>query len=451
MPGSRAKDAAEVIETLRRFFMATSATDYLIAYSGGRDSTVLLHAVASLRDELGLSLRAVHVDHGLSPHSGTWSGQCRQQCEALGVDFIGRRVEVVHQGQSLEAAAREARYRVFTELLGESDCLLSAHHREDQAETLLLQLLRGGGVHGLASMPASRPLGGGQLRRPLLGLGREQLAAYAEAQRLEWVEDPSNFDTSLERNWLRHELLPLLRQRREGIDAVLARSAIHFAEAAGLLDELAAGDLTLCAEGAALSIDALAQLSEARQRNLVRLWLRRLALPLPDHRRLNQVLAELCLAAEDAVPLVVWPGAELRRYRGRLYAMAPLPQPLSEPLAWGGGGELELPDGLGWLSLAGAPLDGPLEIRPRRGGEHMHPAGRERSRDLKRLMQEAGVPPWLRERWPLIYREGKLVAVPGLWIDHRYAVQGGGLPLIPRWRTDFHQFAIEKDGENNDN
>ncbi len=438
MPRSSANDAAAVTETLRRFFLGVDVP-CLIAYSGGRDSTVLLHAAASLRE----GLRAVHVDHGLSPHSGEWMEQCRAQCEALGVEFIGRRVEVNGEG-GIEASAREARYGVFTELLGAGDGLLTAHHREDQAETLLLQLLRGGGAHGLAAMPESRPLGRGELFRHLLGLGRDELAAYAEHHSLEWIDDPSNFDTGLERNWLRHELLPRLRERRAGIDTVLARSAEHFAEAAGLLDELAEQDLERCVVDDALLIDSLRALSGARQRNLLRLWLRRLGLPLPDHRRLYQVLDELCTAGEDAEPRVSWPGAELRRYRGRLFAMAPLPEPLAAPIAWDGG-ELELPGGLGLLSLEGE-VNG-LEVRPRVGGERLHPVGRDRSRDLKRLMQEAGVPPWLRERWPLIYLDGGLAALPGLWIDRRYADSG----WIPRWRAEFHQFAIEKDGENNDN
>ncbi len=403
------------------------ASRYRVAFSGGLDSTVLLHLMASLRDELDVDISAIHVDHGLSAHSVEWSEQCGAFCTRLGMPFLLRKVTVEHQAEhGLEAAARHARYRVFEEVLGEGEILLTAQHRDDQAETLLLQLLRGGGVHGLAAMPRSRHLGGGFIARPLLSQSREALRCYAEEKGLVWIEDPSNFDTGLERNYLRHTLLPQLAERRIGIREVLVRSAGHFAESAALLDDLALQDLAHAErEQATLSVEALKKLSPERCRNLLRYAIRQRSLPLPDHRHLHRILDEVLSASVDAMPLVAWPGAEVRRYRDRLYLLSPLfPLPESLPeLLWSRGSEERLPHGLGVLRMRLVPGEGiclhrlragTCTIRWRVGGERLQPVGRAGTHELKKLYQEAGVPPWERRRRPLIYLDGKLAQVPGL-------------------------------------
>jgi tRNA(Ile)-lysidine synthase len=443
---------------------------YWLAYSGGLDSSVLLHALAQLGAELPAPLSVIHVDHGLSPHSAAWSARCREQCAALGLSLREVRVAVERRRQrGVEAAAREARYAVFAELLGVGETLLTAHHQDDQAETLLLQLLRGGGVRGLAAMPEQRPFAAGRLARPLLGFSRVALQYYAEAEGLEWVEDPSNFDTALERNFLRHELLPLLEQRRGGMRPLLARSAGHFAEAAGLLDELAAQDLAAVAVvemsgGAALSITALGSLPAARQRNLLRYWLRTLGLALPDSRNLQRILDELLPAAVDAAPLVSWPGAEVRRYRDRLHAMSPLP-PLpdrSVSLSWGGEVVTALPAGLGVLRMTRAPgigmreelLAGEVTIGWRRGGEVLALPGRSGHHALKKLYQEAAIPPWERGRRPLLYIDGQLAQVAGLWSDSRFACGANEPGISFAWFAGIEtglETAIEMAGENDDN
>jgi len=434
------------------------ARRYWIALSGGLDSSVLLHALAQISAQLPAPMAAIHVDHGLSAESARWSAHCRRQCEALGVEYHLRQVVVDTSGRGVEAAAREARYGAIAELLGEGDMLLSAHHQDDQAETLLLQLLRGGGVRGLAAMPDSRPLAKGWLGRPLLRYSREALRAYAEAQGLEWVEDPSNFDTSLERNYLRHELLPALEQRNQGIKAILARSAGHFAESAELLDELAGQDLVTVSEPgeACLSIPALLALTPSRQRNLLRYWLRCLGLSIPDSRNLQRILDEVLPAAEDAQPLVVWHGAEVRRYRGRLYAMVPLVTLSGEPVTfpWSGGEVMALPKGLGMLRMNRVEgegireelLKGGLTIGWRCGGERIAPPGRGGHHLLKKLYQEAGIPPWERERRPLLYIDGQLAQVAGLWTESRFACGENAQGIQFEW-----SYAIEKAGENDDN
>ena len=434
-----------------------ASAHYWLAYSGGLDSTVLLHALSQLTEQLAARFSVIHVDHGLSTHSAAWSAQCRHQCEALGLALHEQKVSVNRRGRGIEAAAREARYAAFSTMLGEGDMLLTAHHQDDQAETLLLQLLRGGGVRGLAAMPEYRPFAAGWLGRPLLGYSREVLQDYAEAEGLTWIDDPSNFDTTLERNFLRHELLPLLEQRRTGIRTILARSAGHFAESSELLDELAVQDLEVVSAAAGLSIQALCTLSAARQRNVLRYWLRQLGLSVPDSRNLQRILDEVLPAAEDATPLVSWRGTELRRYRDGLYAMSPLPPVPDEwePQPWNGEEVMVLPASLGEIRMvreAGGGLceellrTAEVSFGWRRGGEVMALPGRSGHHALKKLYQEAAVPPWERGRRPLLFINGQLAQVTGLWSDSRFVCGENEQGIRFEWSP-----AIDIRGENNDN
>lgn len=437
-----------------------AATRYWIAFSGGLDSSVLLHLMVSLRDELGASVHALHIDHGLSANSADWSEQCRIFCDAMGVPITIEQVDIRNrQEKGLEAAARQARYGVFEKVLGEGEILLAAHHRDDQAETLLLQLLRGGGVHGLAAMPQQRPLGNGRLVRPLLDISRESLMAYAREHGLHWIDDPSNFDISLERNYLRHTLLPQLAERREGIRDILARSAGHFAESAHLLDELAEMDWQLAQIGESrLSITALKAMSPERCRNLLRYTVRRLGLPVPQHSHLQRILDELLEAAEDAMPLVAWPGVEVRRYRDRLHIMTPLSSLPEASLSWRWDGKSthSLPDSMGHLVPVSAQGQGVSlalireqggEFRLRQGGERLQPTGRDGHHALKKLYQEAGVPPWERERRPLLYVNGQLAMVPGLWTAQEFAAKSDEEGIFLHWSLS----AIENERQNDDN
>lgn len=415
-----------LLESLERF---PEAKRYWIAFSGGMDSTVLLHALASLQTTLQSPLSVIHVDHGLSPHSVDWSRACATICNKFDLPFELLRVDArPEKGESPEAAARRARYGAIMPLISEGDMLLTAHHQDDQAETLLLQLLRGAGPHGLASMPPFRSFGKGWLGRPLLDFNRSELIDYARAEGLAWVDDPTNFDTGFERNFLRHQILPLLKQRRGEISAVLARSAEHFAEAATLLDTLAAHDLAeiVSDKQQLLPVAPLLAMEGPRLRNLLRYWIRMRGLPLPDSGRLRRIVYEVLQAAEDGQPLVEWSGAEVRRYRDRLFVMPPLPPvPDSNSLEWLAGDELKLPNGLGRLETikgvgqgvrAELWRSGEVTVHFRQGGERCIPEGRGQHHALKKLFQEEGVPPWWRSRWPLLFIDGDLAAVPGLLI-----------------------------------
>ena len=420
------------IQTL--LFAYPAIQNLILAYSGGVDSHVLLHLLATHRHTLaGRTLAAVYVDHGLQPASLQWGCHCEQTCQHLGMDFKVIRVNARPQpGESPEAAARRARYQALENLLGAQDALLTAHQRDDQAETLLLQLLRGAGIHGLAAMPVVAPLGEGWLLRPLLNSERTEILAYARFHGLQWIEDTSNVNRELDRNYLRHAILPLLKARWPATTATLSRSARWCAEAATLLDELADTDLAQAAtaSSACLDILILRTLDEKRQGNALRRWFRRLQLPAPTANQLHHILQDAIAAPRDRQPLIHWPGGEVRRYRDRLFAMAPLPPhdpgrvfpltPETSELLVPGIGRLRLykvrGKGIRLAALAGAALT----VRFRRGGERLRPAGCSHSQELKKLLQEAGIPPWERDRLPLFYVNERLTAVTGLWIGAEF-------------------------------
>ncbi len=398
-----------------------------VAFSGGLDSTVLLHW---LWRHIPQSLHAVHVHHGLQPSADAWVEHCERVCGHWSVPLRVERVRVEGiADHGLEAAARQSRYRALSALLTGHDVLVTAHHRTDQAETLLLQLLRGGGPHGLAGMPESSTLGSGRMLRPLLRLSREQLLAYARAHALEWVEDPSNEDTGLRRNYLRHEVVPLLQTHWPEYEETLQRSAGLQAEAAGLLDQLAAQDLDTCAGdlAASLSVGAITRLAGARRRNLLRYWLRQQDLAVPNQAQMRRIEQDMLTSREDANPLVTWSGVELRRYRDALLAMPVLPSPPGESLSWDLREKLLLPAGCGELVAerahgAGLRLENAsVEVRFNQTGERIRPVFSKHHKRLKHLCQEAAVPPWVRERLPLIYHGQRLAAVADAWLAADYA------------------------------
>lgn len=430
-------DAEALLARLDALETAGNKPDrYLVALSGGLDSTVLAHALAVSRERHGRSLLAIHVDHRLHPESGRWSDYCRGLADTLGIEFVAETVSVdENSGSGLEAAAREARYAALARHVRNTDWLLSAHHRNDQAETLLLNLMRGSGPAGLAGIGILNPFAGGWLARPLIDVPREDLEAYAAAQGLRWLDDPSNEDLRFDRNYLRHDVLPALEQRWPGVIERIARSADLAGEAASMLDDLAAIDLQGAGNRATrIEVDGLLPLPAARQRNLLRYAIRRAGLPPPGAARLATVIDSVLQAREDAQPLVAWPGAELRRYRRRLYLMPPLGAPAGSPEARSLGDKpLALGPGMGTLRLApgsrrglsGATVARGLRVRMRAGGEEIKLSGQRHTKKLKKLLQDAAVVPWMRDRLPLVYAGERLVAVADLWIAADAASEPG--------------------------
>ncbi len=405
-----------------------------IGYSGGVDSHVLLHCLAKHRRELvSRELAAVYVDHGLSPSSSDWGEHCAEVCRKLEVTFIALKVDAKPvSGESPEAAARQARYKALKDLLEPDETLLTAHHQDDQAETLLLQLLRGAGPRGLAAMPVCAPLGRGFLLRPLLALGQVEILDYARVHGLHWIDDPSNTNQDLDRNYLRHQIFPRLKARWPASGRTLARSARLCAEAAGSMDELAEQDLVSVVTGGCLSISSLMNLTAPRRRNVLRHWFRQLDLPLPNEAQLQQVLQGILIVPGDKQPCVRWPGAEVRRYRDSLFAMPPMSShdpsriwpwlvPLT-PLCIPGVGQVELRQVQGWGLRLNILRRGPLTIRFRQGGERFQPQGRSHGQELKNLLQEKGIPPWERSRLPMLYVGDELVAVAELGVGAEFTV-----------------------------
>jgi len=401
------------------------ATRYVVAFSGGLDSTVLLHALKAGQERIPVI--AVHVDHGLHEDSQQWREHCESIAAGLGVEFHSEQVSIDDtRAQGLEAAARDARYGALESFMAAGDWLLSAHHQDDQAETLLMNLFRGGGPAGLAGIAAIKEFGAGYLVRPLLLFSQSELRNYASANELSWIDDPSNQEQRFDRNFLRHEVLPKIESRWPDVAIRLQRSSRIASDAATLLDDLAAIDAaTLGERHDRLDIDGLSKLPDARQRNVLRYAFRQLQLSTPSAAHLQRLLDEVVAAREDAEPVLRWPGVEVRRYRKALYL---LPADLCEAPAdhkfVNNQDSLQLEHGLGELrlesgaseGLSEALLEQGLELRFRRGGEEFKPIGQSHTKKLKKLLQEAGIVPWMRDRIPLLYSGDELVAVAALWL-----------------------------------
>ncbi|MBI2379992.1 MAG: tRNA lysidine(34) synthetase TilS [Gammaproteobacteria bacterium] len=419
----------------------------LLAYSGGADSEALLRLLL-LR--LGASsprrLRLVHVHHGLSPNADAWEAHCAQRAESLGIPFLCRHVHLeLTGGDSLEAQARAARYGAMAKAMQAGEILLTAHHRDDQAETVLLRLLRGSGTAGLAALRAWQDFGPGRLWRPLLGISGSLLRGWLAEQGLSWLEDESNAAARFDRNFLRHEILPRLSVRWSAAAASLARHAAQAAEDEALLGELARADLVPArqARPECLTMAPLLSLSPARERNALRLWLKELGWQMPSRAQMDVLSGEVLRAAEDAKACLRLAEGELRAWRGSLFAV-PMLTELGQVAAqaWPWPEPIRLSSGLGWLKAQPAetglraPAPGEaVSLRYRAGGERCRPAGRDHSQSLKKLFQEHGVPPWLRERLPLVYFGEELVAVAGVFV----CAQALALPGEPAWSLELFQ------------
>lgn len=406
-----------------------------VAFSGGLDSTVLLHRLANDPGLRQPGLSAVHVNHGLHPDAARWALHCARTCATLDVALSVVAVRVVDAGDGLEAAAREARYRGFAQTLQPGEILALAQHREDQAETVLLRLLRASGGAGLGAMPAVRMLGAHTAWRPLLRMPRSDLLAYARAHRLSWIEDPSNSDTRLDRNWLRQRLLPLLRERWPHADAALARSAELLRAEAELLAAETGCRLRAMQTDAAneLSVSALLACEPDWRARILRAFVASLGLPPLPGGALAVIERDLLHARADAEPQYRWRDARLCRWRDRLHAgpmRRPLPVRLDLPLP--ASGEVSLPDGarLIWHG----PALSEARVRARRGGERIRLPGRQHSHSLAHALQQADVPTWERPHLPLLFAaDGELLAAGDRVVSDRLALliakQGGCL----RW------------------
>lgn len=441
--------------------------DHLVAaLSGGMDSVVLLDLLIPLSVHLRFSLSAVHVNHGISGRAAQWTKFCRDLCRSKGIPLKIARLKVNREaGISLEAAARDARYRVFAKQ--KADYVVLAQHLDDQAETLLLQLLRGAGVKGLGAMPIVRNsasaihnvsetgkrvsgIGTGTLNhgprilRPILDVSRREIEDYARKNALRWITDESNGDVSFDRNFLRHEFFPLLEKRFPSYRTTFLRASRHMAEASGLLDELAETDSKVCGISGELRIEDLRKLSFARAKNLLRYFLARQGTILPSTAKLEEIMRQLQSSSADSKLHIVFGNTEVRCFRGVVYVRKTGIRPGMERREWHGEKQLVIPDLGGTIRFTrrkgmGINLhkltESAVTIRMRQGGERLRPVGNRPRRSLKNLLREASLPPWERETLPLIFSGEHLVCVPGIGVDCGFQAVAGEPGIVVQWKS----------------
>lgn len=419
-------------------------TRLVVGFSGGLDSTVLLHLAHQCRQtDPVLDIAALHVNHQLQPAADQWQRHCERLCKQWQIPFLSDVVRVERGASSLEQAARDARYAVFRRHLQPGDLLLLAHHRDDQVETLFQRLLRGSGPLGLGAMnPVSRQPGL-TILRPLLEQDRADLEAYARAHGLVWLDDPSNADTGFERNFLRHQVLPLLRSRWPRLNQTVARAARLGRESAQLLDELAQIDAgEPMSAGNPLPIPVLQSLSRARAMNLLRYWIRLHGTTAPSQAQLARVLEEILPAQGDAQPVVSWGLHQLRRYEKGLYCLPLLPLPEPVDLPWVPGedvpllpvGRLIQVEGQGTAFSRARLHQCDVRLRTRQGGERLKPVGRL-GNSLKHWLQILRVPPWWRDHWPILYADGQIAGLPGLVVCEGFQPAGQHDMLWLGWQS----------------
>lgn len=407
------------------------ATGLVIAISGGADSACLLAAAAQMGATFrGLPVRAVHVDHGLQAAAAEFRHTCTTLCAQLQTPLTVISVVVDSPaGVSIEAAARDARYAALAAELAGGECLMTAHHCADQAETLLLQALRGAGLKGLSGMPVCREFGRGWHLRPLLNVAQRDLHEFGLGLGLATVTDPMNEDLRFDRAYMRHDIWPLIEKRWPGASISLARTAAHLAEAQELLDRAAAADVSRLRDGDALSVPGLRALAAPRRISALRYWISSAGTVPPPTARLMEAVRQIFEAVPDHLPAIVWGQSALRRYRERLFLTEAEPPRLAAPREWFAtpGSRVDLGPGLGklrWVAqnggIAAERLPDILTLRRRRGGETIKPGTQAKTQSVQHLCQSLGVLPWMRDALPLVFAGDALIAVGDLWLDARW-------------------------------
>lgn len=408
------------------------ANQVFVAFSGGADSHVLLHLCASSA-AIKNKITTVYVHHGLQKQADHWAEHCEKIAKQLSVAFSSLSVDARQRpGESPEETARNARYQALQPLLGENDVLLLGQHREDQLETVLLQLFRGAGLAGLSAMPEKTAFGKGSLLRPLLDIPQDKIKAYAAEHQLNWIEDPSNLENDFDRNYLRNEIIPLIKQRWPAADKTVFRSARHCAQAQQFITRQTESLFATVgnAQDGTLSITELSKLSDYEQTLVLRMWLYRTGQKLPSEQLISQVMRELMLARQDGNPQLQWQHYTIRRYQDKLYCLPAISNiDCSENLVWPLGLTiLQLPNnGFVQITPASSGINAEIwqkttqiVVRYRQGGESIYLPGREGRHQLKKLFQEAAIPPWQRENIPLLFLDDKLAAIGNYWVSAEF-------------------------------
>ncbi|MDA9014772.1 tRNA lysidine(34) synthetase TilS [Porticoccaceae bacterium] len=424
----------------------SAAPQIMLGLSGGMDSILLLKLLSEQVDTK--LIQAVHVNHGLSDSADQWQQFVEGYCRQLGVDFYAEKVQLVVSGEGVEAAARDARYAVFERRLKKDGLLFLAHHADDQVETVVYRLLRGSGSKGLAGMPESRPLGLGQLIRPLLAYSKEAIHREANNRDLKWIEDESNLDDRFDRNYIRNQVIPVIAKRWPAYPQAVMHSAGLNDQANQLSQDLALEDLARLdvldeRAGWSISMDGLSNLSVLRQKNVLRYWSEIKNLPAPSSKIINEILSSVVAARQDASPEVIWRRQCWARFQSRLYLLRcqnkniqqdqSMYWDMQHPLVLADKNRLDAQRAKGNGLVASAES---IEIRYRQGGERCKPQGRDRSSSLKKLLLEYQLPPWLRDRVPLFYVQDQLVAVGDLWVCEGWGAKPEESGMEIHWQVD---------------
>lgn len=411
------------ITSLQNFFTQYQHTKkFVVAFSGGLDSTVLLYGMHTLN----LPIQAVHINHHLQNECDQWELHCKNLCNLWGIELFVRQVEVNKiSNKSIEENARTLRYSELFKFVSANDCLVTAHHKDDLAETFLLQLLRGAGPVGLSAMSTEQKISKGLHLRPLLGYTRSEIFEFAKLHSLSWLDDPSNESLDFDRNYLRKNVMPVIVKRWPGAVQTIARASELQADSMNCLRELANLDLqnAVTNDSTILDITALQKLSDERLINALRGWVRNHDMRSPNKKLMGHIVKDIVRKEElESSPVQTWLDGEVRRYRNRIYLMKPLSiHDATQEFEWNVKKPLYI-ESLN-LTLNKSDLeqlaiqlpDEVLTVRFRTGGERLKPIGKSHHRSLKNLFQEANIPPWERDRIPLLYHKDILIAVLGYW------------------------------------
>jgi len=423
----------------------------LVAFSGGPDSVCLAAQLASCANTRPVS--CIHVDHGLDSKSAERARHAVAISRSLGLECVVEQVIVGrkpgrntgHEGGT-EGGARKARYALFSRLLQRGETLVTAHHADDQAETILMRLLRGAGPTGLAGIPRQRPFGSGWLVRPLLDWKKSEIMAWLEAGNLEWIADPANDDLTFDRNFVRHEIMPLLRARWPGVAGAIRRAGRLSDGAADAVTQVARIDLANCLNpNRLLSQSCLELLPSFRQAEMLRYWCQKESRPPPPGAPLDEFLGQLKSAASDRQPVLRWADQTLHAYNRWLWLDQERSAPSTDAIPWSGSNALTLPSAAGQLMLtgSGASLSPALTVRFGQPGEKIRLPGRDHHHAVNKLMSEADIPPWQRALWPRLWQDDKLVAVGQRWLDQQFASQLAAMDLKLIWKTDLYGAGAE--------
>ena len=440
------REAVEIV--LRQY--VSERNHLILALSGGVDSVVLLQVLAQISKQFAFDLSVIHIEHGISPNAKQWSDFCQNYCDTLGVPLTVFRLNIKKQSQvSLEAAARQARYTIFREL--SADFVVLAHHLDDQVETLQLQLLRGAGLRGLSAMPVMRLLsraGNVKLLRPLLGVTRDTIQDYALQNKLMWVSDESNDDTTYHRNFLRHQIFPLLEQRYTAYRETLARTSRHVSEAVQLLDVLAENDSHTVMVAGEIHLERLRKLDFLRAKNLLRYIFSQHDITQPSTIKLEEILRQLWTVKSDNHLHLSFGEIEIRLFKNvvkllprtkfhdlgqdQLFYWHGEPDWLIESL----GGVIKWTNSMGIGINTKKLMENPVAVRLRKGGERFQPNCKRPRRSLKKIFQEAAIPEWERNNLPLLLSGDRLVWVAGIGIDCKFQALPGEFSLMPSWHPN---------------